>query len=108
MKYLSKILVFIPLGIELLFITIFQSKVSGFFWLIHIPLAVILAFIGIGILSKKKIVQQLGNILLVVLTVVLCINGYYDYFQWFSTIVGIILFIYFTFVSIVIKSKKIV
>lgn len=107
MKYLSKILAFIPLGIELLFIAVFQNKVFGVFWIIHIPLAMILTFIGISILSNKKIIQKLGHIILVILTIFLCINGYYDYFQWFSSIVGIILFIYFTFIRIIIKKLKI-
>lgn len=107
MKVLLKILAFIPLGIELLLISIFQNKVFGAFWMIHIPFAMILTLIGISILSKKKVIQQLGDILLVVVTILLCINGYYDYFQWFSSIVGIILFIYFTFVRIAIKKLEI-
>ena len=106
MKYLSKILAFIPLGIELLCIAVFQNKGFGVFWVIHIPFAMILTFIGISILSKKKVIQQLGGIVLVALTVLLCVNGYYDYFKWFSSIVGIILFIYFTFVRIAIKKLE--
>lgn len=104
MKSLLKILAFIPLGIELLFLlVVFSDKVGGVIWVVHIAITMLLTFIGIGILSKKKVIQQVGGIALVALTVLLCVMGYYDYVQWFSSIVGIILFIYFTFVRIAMK-----
>ena len=109
MKSLVKILAFIPLVIELLLLfIIFPNKVGGVVWTIHIPIVILLAVVGIGIVSKKKIIQQSGIFALVVLTVLLCIMGYYDFVQWFSSLVGVVVFIYFTIIGIVIKKLKIV
>lgn len=108
MKYLLKILAFIPLSIELLLLlVVFTNKVDGVVWVIHIALVTLLTLIGVGILSKKKVIQQVGNITLFALTLLLCIMGYYDFIQWFTSIVGVILFIYFTFVRIAIKKLEI-
>lgn len=108
MKYLLKTLAFIPLGIDLLLLfVLLPKKVSGILWTTHIPILILLVVIGIGICSKKKIIQQSGNIALVILTAMLCIIGYYDYIQWFSSIVGIIIFMYFTLIGVSIKKLKI-
>lgn len=108
MKSLLKILAFIPLGIELLLLlVVFTNEVGGVVLVIHIAITMLLTFIGIGILSKKKAIQQVGCIALFALIVLLCIMGYYDFVQWFSSIVGVILFIYFTFVRIAIKKLEI-
>lgn len=109
MKSLFKILAFIPLGIELLLLLIIlPNKVGGIVWTIHIPIVILLAIVRIGIFSEKKLIQQSGMLSLVVLTLLFCIMGYYDFIKWFSSIVGIVIFIYFTIIKIAIKRLKIV
>ena len=109
MKSLLKILAFIPLGIELLLLFVmFPNKTGGVIWTIHIPIAILLAVIAIGIVSRKKIIQQSGIAALIVLTGLLCIMGYYDYVQWFSSIVGVVIFMYFVIIRTVIKKLKII
>lgn len=106
MKSLLKILAFIPLGIELLLLFIVFPKKVTVVWPTYIVITMLLTVIGIGIVSKKSITQRIGIIALVALTLLLCIMGYYDFVQWFSSIVGVVLFIYFTFVRIAIKKLK--
>lgn len=109
MKSLFKILAFIPLGIELLLLLIIlPNKVGGIVWTIHVPIVALLAIVGVGIFSEKKLIQQSGIVSLVALTLLFCIMGYYDFVKWFSSIVGIVIFIYFTIIKIAIKKLKIV
>lgn len=74
--------------------------------MIHIPIVILLAVIGSGIISKRKNIQKSGIGALIVLTILLCIMGYYDYVQWFSSIVGIIIFMYFVIIGIAMKKTK--
>lgn len=107
MKYLLKILAFIPLTLHLLLLsllTIFK-KVTGISW-ISIPIIILLFIISYGIISNKKILRKISDIALIILTVLLCILGYYDFIQWFSSIVGIILFIYFMIIKMLIKKQR--
>ncbi|MBS5305977.1 hypothetical protein [Clostridium sp.] len=109
MKSLFKILAFIPLGIELLLLLIIlPNKVGGILWTIHIPIVVLLAIVGVSIFSEKKLIQQSGIVSLVILTLLFCVMGYYDFIKWFSSIVGIVIFIYFAIIKIAIKKLKIV
>ncbi|MDU7363280.1 hypothetical protein [Clostridium sp.] len=109
MKSLFKILAFIPLGIELLLLLIIlPNKVGGILWTIHIPIVVLLAIVGVSIFSEKKLIQQSGIVSLVILTLLFCVMGYYDFIKWFSSIVGIVIFIYFAIIKITIKKLKIV
>ncbi|WP_195266855.1 hypothetical protein [Clostridium sp. 1001275B_160808_H3] len=106
MKSLLKILAFIPLGIELLLLLVIHSKVAGMIWMIHIPITILLGIVGMGIVSKKKFIQRSGFGALIVLTVLLCIIGYYDYVKWFSSIVGMVIFMYYVIISILMKKTK--
>lgn len=103
MKFLFKILAFIPLGIELLLMTLISDLIGAIMWISAIPSIILLALIGFSIISKQKLIQQIGIGALIILTMLLCISGYYDYFKWFSSIVGIINFIYFLIIIAVIK-----
>ena len=100
-KSLLKILAFIPLGIEFLLLIVSQVVLA-----IHIPIAILLTVIGTGIISNNKILKQSGNVSLIVLITLLCIMGYYDYLQWFSAIVGVVIFIYFAIIKIATKKVK--
>ena len=107
MKFLLKTLVFIPLCIELLLLlVVFQNKFAGVVWVTHISITILLTVIGIGIVSNKKILQQSGNSALIILTELLFVIGYYDYVQWFSSIIGVVIFIYFVVIKIAIKKLK--
>lgn len=105
MKMLLKILAFIPLITELLMLSIMFKKVGGVSWGIHIPIIILLAVVGNSIISKKKSLQRSGIGALIVLTVLLCIIGYYDYIKWFSSIVGIVIFMYFIIIRIAIRKS---
>ena len=70
----------------------------------HFTYTILLAVIGIGIISNQKTSQQTGFGALIILTIALCIMGYYDYWKWFSSIVGVFIFIYFV-ILIIIKKK---
>ncbi|MGL5379222.1 hypothetical protein [Clostridium sp.] len=108
MKSLLKVLAFIPLCIELLLLlTIFPKKAMGVVGGIHIVITVLLTVVGIGIVSRKRFIQQIGIMALVALTLLLGIMGYSDFVKWFSSIVGVAIFIYFTFLSIAIKKLAI-
>lgn len=63
---------------------------------------------GVSIFSEKKLIQQSGIVSLVILTLLFCVMGYYDFIKWFSSIVGIVIFIYFAIIKIAIKKLKIV
>lgn len=102
---LLKILAFIPLITELLMLSIMFKKVGGVSWGIHIPIIILLAVVGNSIISKKKSLQRSGIGALIVLTVLLCIIGYYDYIKWFSSIVGIVIFMYFIIIRIAIRKS---
>lgn len=96
MRNLSKntltIFAFTPVVIHLILLLALYESIS---LITHIPVILLLIVIGISIISDKKIVQQIGSVAIVILTIVLGIIGYYDYFQWFSLIVGIMLLAYF-------------
>lgn len=98
---------FIPLIIELLLVLLTLYKnTGGILWSIHFPIIILLFTIGLGFVSNKKIMQRIGIVALCVLTIFLGIMGYYDYIRWFSTIVGIVLFIYFAVVGLTMKKLK--
>lgn len=109
MKNISKrnliIFAFIPLVLDLLFILLANG--NGVVWTVHIPILLLLAIIGISFISDKKLVQRLGIGALIVLTLLLSIIGYYDYLQWFSTIVGVVLLIYFVMIGMAMKKLSV-
>lgn len=108
MKGLVKVLAFLPLGIELLVLLgVVLGSIGGAIWTIHIPITILLYITGCGIISKKKLIRQIGNVALLIVTIIHGIMGYYDYIKWFSTKVGIAIFIYFIIIKILAKILKI-
>lgn len=105
-KAILGLLAFMPFVICLVMPLIIYKKIGGVNWLIQFPMLVLLAVIGIGLVSRKKVVQIVGMVSLSVLTVFLGIMGYYDYIPWFSTIVGLILFVYFYMLKVVIRKTN--
>ncbi|CUP65468.1 hypothetical protein [Clostridium baratii] len=104
---LTLLLAFIPLAIELLLILLTLYKnIGGVIWSTHFLIIILLFIIGMGLVSNKKLIQRIGIVALCVLTIFLSIIGYYDYIRWFSTIVGIVLFIYFAVVGMTMKKLK--
>ncbi len=110
MKNITKtiliILAFLPLAIEFIFTSWGFRTFGSINWLMHVTIAVLLASIGVGLISTKKFMQWLGIGALATLTILLGIIGYYDYLQWFSTIVGIVLLAYFSVIGIAIKKMN--
>ena len=51
--------------------------------------------------------QRVGFVALIILTLLLCIVGYYDFIQWFSSIVGVVLCIYFVLLRVAVKKNNI-
>lgn len=68
--------------------------------------AMLLALVAFGIVSTKRVMNIIGYVALFVQTVVLSIMGYYDYIQWFSTVIGFSLLAYFLFIDRAIRGIK--
>ena len=108
MKFLVKVLSFLTLGMELLVTLVAViGGIGGAITVIYIPLVILLAITGCGIISKRKLIRQIGNVALLIVTIIHGIMGYYDYIKWFSTKVGIAIFIYFIIINILAKILKI-
>lgn len=102
-----KLCVFAPLIImSSLLSLVIPSKASGVSLMIYIPILISLATIGFSFLSNNKIIRKVGYGLLILLTIALCITGYYDYLKWFSTIVGIVNFLYLNFILMLLEKLK--
>lgn len=107
MKFNKKFLLllsFIPLFIRIIFILSFSNK-GSIDWRINIPIIFLLLVTGISITSNKKFMEILSLISLIILIIVHLIVGYYDYIKWFSSIIGVILLIYFMFIKFFVKNN---
>lgn len=62
--------------------------------------------IGLGLISKILIMKIMGIICSFILLLIFSINGYYDYIQWTSTIIGIIVFVYYLIIYVTIYKNK--
>lgn len=97
------ILSLLPLFLKTIFVLTIISitGIDSFAWYITIPIWVSLLVSGIGFssgLKKWNIAAWISTLLFTLSSIVI---GYYDYFQWASTIVGIGLLIFFTIIFMI-------
>lgn len=100
-------LAFVPFGIEVL---MFPLVFTSMMWIPYGLTLVLMFLAGLGSISQKKSIQIIGTIALLTFVVWHGIMGYYDYFQWFSTKVAIVVLIYFILVKYFLvrhKNKKV-
>lgn len=108
MKNMKKInlmiLAFMPLVVELILLfTILFNNFANIKWIQGLLSIILLISIGVGIISYKKVVNNIVFISLIIYTILYSIMGYYDCLQWTSTILATILFIYFTLIKLEMK-----
>lgn len=103
MKKLKR-LAFVPFGIELL---LFPLVFTSMMWMPYGLTLVLMFLSGLGTISRKKSIQFIGYLALLVFVVWHGIMGYYDYFQWFSTKVAIVVLVYFIVIKyLIIRHQK--
>ena len=75
-------------------------------WGVYILSILLLGLVGLSFVVKKKLIQMLGIVSLVVFVVWFSVMGYYDYFPWFSTKVAVIVLIYFAVLFVWMKRRR--
>ncbi len=95
-------LAFIPFIIFLIF------YISVFKYSNHLLMIVTLFLtfiIGLALIKKSNIIEILGIISLITFLLIFSIIGYYDYIKWASTIIGIIVVVYYIIIYLCLYKK---
>lgn len=99
------VLSYIPFIIYLifgLFLLIMNEKIDLLMWIISLML---LFLSSLGMQSGKKVLKLIGIIALSVFTIWYLVNGYFDYLQWTSSIVALIVLMYYVIINYFINKK---